>query len=52
VFLQDDWHVRVFDAAAQVRNSTDIRIGDRLLCTVDRMGRHVGVPVTETIAEF
>jgi 3-dehydroquinate synthase II/3-amino-4-hydroxybenzoic acid synthase len=52
VFLQDDWHVRVFDAAGTVRNSTDIRVGDRLLCTLDRPGRHVGIPVTETIAEF
>lgn len=52
VFLQDDWHVRVFDSAGTVRNSTDIRVGDRLLCTLDRPGRHVGIPVTETIAEF
>jgi 3-dehydroquinate synthase II/3-amino-4-hydroxybenzoic acid synthase len=52
VFLQDDWHVRVFDAAGEVRNSTDIGVGDRLLCTLDRMGRHVGIPVTETIDEF
>jgi 3-amino-4-hydroxybenzoic acid synthase len=52
VFLQDDWHVRVFDAAGTVRNSTDIHVGDRLLCTLDQAGRHVGIPVTETIAEF
>lgn len=52
VFLQDDWHVRVFDAAGTVRNSTDIGVGDRLLCTLDQPGRHVGIPVTETIAEF
>lgn len=52
VFLQDDWHVRVFGATGEVRNSTDVRVGDRLLCTLDQMGRHVGIPVTETIAEF
>jgi 3-dehydroquinate synthase II/3-amino-4-hydroxybenzoic acid synthase len=52
VFLQDDWHVRVFDGSGAVRNSTDIHVGDSLLCTLDRPGRHVGVPVTETIAEF
>jgi 3-amino-4-hydroxybenzoic acid synthase len=52
VFLQDDWHVRVFDGSGAVRNSTDIHVGDSLLCTLDRPGRHVGIPVTETIAEF
>jgi 3-amino-4-hydroxybenzoic acid synthase len=52
VFLQDDWHVRVFDSAGTVRNSTDIGIGDRLLCILDRPGRHVGIAVTETISEF
>ena len=36
VLVQDDWHVRVFDAASEVRNSTGIHVGDRLQRTLDR----------------
>jgi 3-dehydroquinate synthase class II len=36
VLLQADRHVRVFDAAGEVRNSTDIHVGDRLQWTLDR----------------
>ncbi len=51
VFLQDDWHVRVFDAAGRPRNSSDVRKGDRLLAHVSSQARHVGMPVDETIEE-
>src|SRR6202035_2361636 len=36
VLLQADRHVRVFDAAGEVRNSTDIHVGDRRQWTLDR----------------
>ena len=51
VFLQDDWHVRVFDAAGKPRNLTEVRVGDELLTHTARPGRHVGIPVTESIVE-
>ena len=51
VFLQDDWHVRVFDASLRPRNSSEIRVGDRLLAHLSQPGRHVGLPVDETIEE-
>ena len=51
LFLQDDWHVRVFDAAGKARNSSDLRKGDRLLAHLSSPARHVGLPVDETIEE-
>jgi 3-dehydroquinate synthase II/3-amino-4-hydroxybenzoic acid synthase len=52
VLLQDDWHVRVFDADGGVRNVSTIARGDRLLAYVDDPGRHVGIKVDETIEEW
>jgi 3-dehydroquinate synthase II/3-amino-4-hydroxybenzoic acid synthase len=51
VFLQDDWHVRVFDARGMPCNSSDLRQGDRLLAHLSSPARHVGMPVDETIEE-
>lgn len=51
VIVQDDWHIRLMGADGQPKNATEIRPGDELLCHVCRPGRHVGIPVTETILE-
>jgi len=50
-FLQNDWHVRVMGADRQVRNSTLVRPGEKLLAFTDTPGRHTGIKVTETIVE-
>ncbi|AUX48043.1 uncharacterized protein SOCE26_095690 [Sorangium cellulosum] len=52
VFVQDDWHVRLFGAGAEIRPSSEIRPGDRLLGYVDQPGRHVGLRIRETIKEL
>ena len=49
VFLQDDWHVRVFGADGQPKNLTDIREGDRLTAFECEAGRHTGIKIDETI---
>jgi 3-dehydroquinate synthase II/3-amino-4-hydroxybenzoic acid synthase len=49
--VQDDWHVRLFDADQKVRNCTEIRPGDRMLAVSAVPGRHVGIPVSESITE-
>lgn len=49
--LQDDWHVRLFDADGRVRNCTTVAPGDRMLAMPARPGRHVGIAVSETIVE-
>ena len=51
VFLQDDWHVRVFGADKLPKNLTDIRPGDRLLAHECEPGRHTGIKIRETIEE-
>jgi 3-amino-4-hydroxybenzoic acid synthase len=51
VFVQDDWHVRLFGADGKPRNSSEIVPGDALLAHVCRAGRHVGIPIEETIDE-
>jgi 3-amino-4-hydroxybenzoic acid synthase len=51
VMLQDDWHVRVMGGDGTPLNLTDLRRGDKLLGRLYRPGRHVGLPVTETIDE-
>lgn len=51
VIVQDDWHIRLMGADGQPKNATEIRPGDELLCHLCRPGRHVGIPVTETILE-
>jgi 3-amino-4-hydroxybenzoic acid synthase len=50
-FIQDDWHVRVFGSQAEIRPSSEVRIGDKLLGFADRPGRHVGIKINETIKE-
>jgi 3-amino-4-hydroxybenzoic acid synthase len=51
VVLQDDWHVRIFSAEGQPLNITELAPGDRVLGHVATPGRHVGIPVDETIEE-
>ena len=51
LFIQDDWHVRIFDADGLPRNCTTVEVGDRLLAHVCEPGRHVGIKVDETIDE-
>jgi 3-amino-4-hydroxybenzoic acid synthase len=51
VFIQDDWHVRVFGGKGEVRPSSEIKIGDELLGYLDQPGRHVGIKIQETIKE-
>ncbi|WP_327305689.1 3-dehydroquinate synthase II [Streptomyces sp. NBC_01298] len=49
--VQDDWHVRLFDADGKVRNCTTIMPGDRMMAVAAKPGRHVGISVSETIVE-
>ncbi|MGX7829184.1 3-dehydroquinate synthase II [Actinokineospora sp. 24-640] len=51
IFLQDDWHVRVFDADGKPTNCTSVTPGTKLLAHVCEPGRHVGIKVTESIIE-
>lgn len=51
VLVQDDWHVRLFGADGEPRNSSTIAAGDKLLAHVCKPGRHVGIPIEETIDE-
>ncbi len=52
VFLQDDWHVRVFGADRLPKNCSTIQPGDRLLAYTCAPGRHVGIKVSEEIEEL
>jgi len=51
LIVQEDWHVRVFGAAGEVRNVTTLAPGDQLLGHLTDPARHVGMPVTEWIVE-
>jgi 3-amino-4-hydroxybenzoic acid synthase len=51
VLMQDDWHVRVFSAEGTPLNITELKPGDKVLGHVSTPGRHVGIPVDETIQE-
>ncbi|MFC4584820.1 3-dehydroquinate synthase II [Sphaerisporangium corydalis] len=51
VFVQDDWHVRIFDADGRPMNCTSVEPGTRLLAHVCEPGRHVGIKVSEAIVE-
>lgn len=51
LFIQDDWHVRVFGSKGEIRPSSEIIIGDKLLGYLDEPGRHVGIKINETINE-
>lgn len=50
-FIQDDWHVRVFNSKGAIVPSAEVKIGDKLLGYIDEPGRHVGVKISETIKE-
>jgi 3-amino-4-hydroxybenzoic acid synthase len=49
--MQDDWHVRVFSADGKPLNITELKAGDKVLAHLASPGRHVGIPVDETIEE-
>jgi 3-amino-4-hydroxybenzoic acid synthase len=51
VFIQDDWHVRIFGLDGAIRPSSEIKINDKLLGYLDQPGRHVGLRIDETIKE-
>jgi 3-amino-4-hydroxybenzoic acid synthase len=51
VIMQDDWHVRVFSADGKPLNITELKPGDKVLGHLSSPGRHVGIPVDETIEE-
>ena len=51
VFMQDDWHVRLFTAEGTPGHVSELRPGDRVLGHVAAPGRHVGIKVEETIRE-
>lgn len=51
IFMQDDWHVRVFSDKGLPRNITELKPGDKVLGHVTVPGRHVGIKVEETIVE-
>jgi 3-amino-4-hydroxybenzoic acid synthase len=51
IIMQDDWHVRVFSKDGQPLNITELKPGDKVLGHVSTPGRHVGLPVDETIEE-
>ncbi len=51
IFMQDDWHVRIFGADGGPRNITELVQGDSVLAHLAAPGRHVGIPISETIEE-
>ncbi|HEY2442106.1 MAG TPA: 3-dehydroquinate synthase II family protein [Streptosporangiaceae bacterium] len=51
LFLQDDWHVRVFAADGAVRHCTELKPGDTLLGHLPAASRHVGYPIDEFCLE-
>lgn len=51
LFLQDDWHVRVFGSDGAVLHSTELRPGDALLGHLPTADRHVGYPIREFCLE-
>ncbi|MEV8511856.1 3-dehydroquinate synthase II [Dactylosporangium sp. NPDC051484] len=51
VIVQDDWHVRILGPGGAVRNSTELRPGDRILGHLPQRDRHVGYPIDELCYE-
>lgn len=51
IFLQDDWHVRVFASNGTVLHSTELKPGDALLGCLPTADRHVGYPINEFCLE-
>jgi 3-amino-4-hydroxybenzoic acid synthase len=52
LFLQDDWHVRVFGAGGAVLHSTELKPGDSLLGHLPTADRHVGYAIDEFCLEM
>ena len=51
VIVQDDWHIRLMGGNGEPRNATAIVPGDELLAYTSQPGRHVGLPVAESVIE-
>lgn len=51
LFLQDDWHVRVFAFNGAVLHSTELKPGDTLLGHLPTADRHVGYAIHEFCLE-
>lgn len=51
IFMQDDWHVRIFSDAAKPLNISELKPGDKVLGYVTEPGRHVGIKINESIIE-
>jgi 3-dehydroquinate synthase II/3-amino-4-hydroxybenzoic acid synthase len=51
VIVQDDWHIRIFGSKGEVRNASEIKIGDELLGYICQSGRHVGIKIDENLTE-
>lgn len=51
VIVQDDWHIRIFGGDGEVKNASNIKIGDELLTYICEGGRHVGLKIDETLCE-
>ena len=51
MIMQDDWHVRVYSPQGDPRNITELQPGEAVLGHIASPGRHVGLPVDETIEE-
>jgi 3-dehydroquinate synthase II/3-amino-4-hydroxybenzoic acid synthase len=51
LIIQDDWHIRIFGKDGEVRNGSDIKVGDELLAYVCEPGRHVGIKIDEELYE-
>jgi 3-amino-4-hydroxybenzoic acid synthase len=52
LFLQDDWHVRVFASDGTVRHSTELKPGDAILGHLPTADRHVGYAIDEFCLEM
>ncbi len=51
VLLQDDWHIRIFNARREAVNITGLKQGDLVLVGTLPEGRHAGISVSEYIRE-
>jgi 3-amino-4-hydroxybenzoic acid synthase len=51
ILLQDDWHVRVYNAEGKPANITELKPGSKILGMTTDPGRHVGIKVNENILE-
>jgi 3-amino-4-hydroxybenzoic acid synthase len=51
LFVQDDWHVRIFGSDGAVLHSTELKPGDHLLGHLPAADRHVGYAIDEFCLE-